>query len=127
MATIPLTANESEARLVPNPSHKFSFGLWTVGNVGRDPFGDNTRPRLDPIEAVERLGALGAHDVCFHDDDLVPFGSSPAERDDIVGRFRATLQESGVVVSMATTNLFWHPVFKDGALCSSSSGAGGST
>jgi len=72
MATIPLTATESEARLVPNLSHKFSFGLWTVGNVGRDPFGDNTRPRLDPIEAVERLGAYG---VCFHDDDLVPFGA----------------------------------------------------
>lgn len=103
------------SELVPSPRHKFSFGLWTVGNLGRDPFGEQTRARLDPVETVEHLGAMGVWGVNFHDDDLVPPGSSPAERDEIVGRFRSALQASGVVVSMATTNLFWHPVFKDGA------------
>jgi len=106
---------EPEATLVPTPDDRFSFGLWTVGNVGRDPFGEATRPHLDPIEAVERLGALGAYGVSFHDDDLVPPGYSSNERDEIVRRFRRALENTGMVVSMATTNLFWHPVFKDGA------------
>jgi xylose isomerase len=86
-----------------------------VGNVGRDPFGEPTRDRLDPVDAVERLGALGAYGVSLHDEDLVPAGSTPSDRDAIVRRFRQALDAAGVVVSMATTNLFWQPIFKDGA------------
>jgi xylose isomerase len=105
---------------VPKPSRadKFSFGLWTVGNPGRDQFGDATRERLDPNDMVRHLSELGAFGVSMHDDDLVPPDASPAERDRIVGRFKATLAETGMVVSMATTNLFGHPVFKDGAFTS---------
>ncbi|MEU4574278.1 xylose isomerase [Nonomuraea sp. ATR24] len=100
--------------LTPRPEHKFSFGLWTVGWPGRDPFGDATRPALDPVETVNRLAELGAYGVTFHDDDLIPFGSGDAERDRHVKRFRQALDETGLVVPMATTNLFTHPVFKDG-------------
>jgi xylose isomerase len=99
----------------PRPSDHFTFGLWTVGNRGRDPFGHETRPPLDPVEAVERLSELGAYGVSFHDDDLIPPGSSPAERDEILRRFRAALEATGMQVPMATTNLFSNPVFKDGA------------
>ena len=108
-------ASRSAAVPEPTPAHKFSFGLWTVGNVGRDPFGEATRPRLDPVDAVKQLGALGVYGVSLHDEDLVPAGSTPSERDTIVRRFRDALEAAGVVVSMATTNLFWQPVFKDGA------------
>ncbi|MEE1788678.1 xylose isomerase [Streptomyces sp. SP17BM10] len=101
--------------LVPTPAHKFTFGLWTVGWQGRDPFGDATRPALDPVETVQRLAALGAHGVTFHDDDLIPFGAGEAEREQTVKRFRAALDTAGLKVPMATTNLFTHPVFKDGA------------
>ncbi|MEU8516005.1 xylose isomerase [Kitasatospora sp. NPDC048722] len=101
--------------LVPTPAHKFTFGLWTVGWQGRDPFGDATRPALDPVETVQRLAALGAHGVTFHDDDLIPFGAGEAEREQTVKRFRAALDAAGLKVPMATTNLFTHPVFKDGA------------
>ncbi|WP_282791626.1 xylose isomerase [Streptomyces sp. CC224B] len=99
----------------PTPEDRFSFGLWTVGWQGRDPFGDATRAPLEPAEAVRRLAELGAYGVTFHDDDLVPFGSSDADRDAHVKRFRAALDTTGLVVPMATTNLFTHPVFKDGA------------
>ncbi|TXS21984.1 xylose isomerase, partial [Streptomyces sp. ms191] len=92
----------------------FTFGLWTVGWQGRDPFGDATRPALDPVESVERLAGLGAYGVTFHDDDLIPFGASEAERETAVKRFRAALERTGLKVPMATTNLFTHPVFKDG-------------
>ena len=108
----------ADSALKPAPTDKFSFGLWTVGNPGRDQFGDATRGRLDPNEMLRRLSELGAFGVSMHDDDLVPPSSSPAERDQIVGRFKATLAETGMVVSMATTNLFGHPVFKDGAFTS---------
>ncbi|GAA3049641.1 xylose isomerase [Kitasatospora albolonga] len=101
--------------LVPTPAHRFTFGLWTVGWQGRDPFGDATRPALDPVETVQRLAALGAHGVTFHDDDLIPFGAGEAEREQTVKRFRAALDATGLKVPMATTNLFTHPVFKDGA------------
>jgi xylose isomerase len=101
--------------LVPSPEHRFTFGLWTVGNQGRDPFGFETRPPLDPVDAVHALADLGAYGVNFHDDDLVPFGSSAAERDTIVTRFRAALESTGMCVPMATTNLFSRPVFKEGA------------
>ncbi|MEY9936829.1 xylose isomerase [Streptacidiphilus sp. MAP5-3] len=101
--------------LAPAPEHKFTFGLWTVGWQGRDPFGDATRPALDPVESVQRLAALGAYGVTFHDDDLIPFGAAEAEREATVKRFRAALDAAGMRVPMATTNLFTHPVFKDGA------------
>src|SRR3954463_16738580 len=102
----------------PTKDDRFSFGLWTVGWPARDPFGDATRSPLDPVEAVHRLAELGAAGVTFHDDDLVPFGSSDPDRTKIVQRFREALDETGLVVPMATTNLFTHPVFKDGAFTS---------
>ncbi|MEW1747672.1 xylose isomerase [Streptomyces angustmyceticus] len=99
----------------PVPEDKFSFGLWTVGWQGRDPFGDATRRALDPVESVRRLADLGAYGVTFHDDDLIPFGAGDIEREAAVTRFRQALDATGLVVPMATTNLFTHPVFKDGA------------
>ncbi|MFD4353304.1 xylose isomerase [Nocardia sp. NPDC058518] len=103
------------SRFTPTPADKFSFGLWTVGWQGRDPFGDATRPPLDPVEVVGRLAELGAYGVTFHDDDLIPFGASEAERAAMISRFRAALDAHSLAVPMATTNLFTHPVFKDGA------------
>ncbi|MEW1906111.1 MULTISPECIES: xylose isomerase [unclassified Streptomyces] len=102
-------------RFSPAPADRFTFGLWTVGWQGRDPFGEATRPALDPVEAVERLAGLGAYGVTFHDDDLIPFGASESEREAVVKRFREALDRTGLAVPMATTNLFTHPVFKDGA------------
>jgi xylose isomerase len=102
----------------PTRADKFSFGLWTVGWQARDPFGDATRAPLDPVEAVHKLSELGAYGLTFHDDDLVPFGSDNASRDDHIGRFRKALDETGMVVPMVTTNLFTHPVFKDGGFTS---------
>ncbi|CAM5286160.1 Xylose isomerase [Streptomyces avidinii] len=99
----------------PTPEDRFSFGLWTVGWRGRDPFGDATRPALDPVDTVRHLAELGAYGVTFHDDDLIPAGAGEAERQAQVKRFRAALDATGLVVPMATTNLFTHPVFKDGA------------
>jgi xylose isomerase len=101
--------------LDPRPEHRFTFGLWTVGWPARDPFGDATRPALDPGESVRKLAELGAYGVTFHDDDLVPFGSGDAERENHLKRFRAALDETGLMVPMVTTNLFTHPVFKEGA------------
>lgn len=102
----------------PTPADKFSFGLWTVGWQARDPFGDPTRAPLDPVEAVHRLAALGAWGITFHDDDLIPFGSSDSQRAEAVDRFKEALAETGMVVPMATTNTFSHPIFKDGAFTS---------
>jgi xylose isomerase len=104
--------------LTPTPGDKFTFGLWTVGWLGGDPFGEPTRKPLDPVETVTRLAELGAYGVTFHDDDLIPFGSSDTEREAHIKRFRAALDETGMQVPMATTNLFKHPVFKDGAFTS---------
>jgi xylose isomerase len=104
--------------LTPKPEHRFTFGLWTVGNPGRDPFGAPTRAPLDPVDSVGRLAELGAWGVSLHDEDLVPYGSSAAERDRIVARFAAALEENGLRVGMATTNLFGQPAFKDGAFTS---------
>jgi xylose isomerase len=101
---------------------RFTFGLWTVGNPGRDPFGGPTREPLDPVDSVGRLAALGAWGVSLHDDDLVPWGTAAAERDRIVARFKAALEENGLGVGMATTNLFGHPAFKDGAFTSNDRG-----
>jgi xylose isomerase len=102
----------------PTPSDRFTFGLWTVGWQGRDPFGDASRAPVDPVESVHRLAERGAYGVTFHDDDLVPFGSSDGERDKLVSRFRDALHETGMTVPMMTTNLFTHPVFKDGGFTS---------
>lgn len=117
-----MTVLESSApaagALTPKPSDKFSFGLWTVGWPGNDPFGVATRPPLDPIEAVHRLAELGAWGVTFHDDDLFAFGSPDAERRRMIDRLTAALHESGLVVPMVTTNLFTQPVFKDGGFTS---------
>ena len=99
----------------PKPEHKFTFGLWTVGNPGRDPFGEPVRPVLSPVEIVQLLGEVGAYGVNFHDNDLVPIDASAAERDKIVKDFKAALTDTGIVVPMATTNLFSDPAFKDGA------------
>jgi xylose isomerase len=107
--------------LTPTPADKFTFGLWTVGNRGRDPFGGFVRPPLDPVQAVRTLATLGAWGVNFHDNDLVPLDASPTERDRIVGAFRAALDDTGMTVPMATTNLFTDPVFKDGAFTSTDS------
>jgi len=102
----------------PTREDKFSFGLWTVGNVGRDPFGEPTRAPMAPTHAVAKLAECGAWGVNLHDNDLVPFGSSASVRDRIVADFKAALEDNGMVVPMATTNLFGHPVFKDGAFSS---------
>jgi len=102
----------------PRPEHRFTFGLWTVGNVGRDPFGDPVRAPLDPPYAVRKLAELGAYGVNFHDDDLVPRDATAAQRDRIVRAFRAALDETGLRVPMATTNLFGDPAFRDGAFTS---------
>jgi xylose isomerase len=102
----------------PKPEHKFTFGLWTVGSVGRDPFGEPVRPPLSPVELVHLLAEVGAYGVNFHDNDLVPIDATPAERDKIVADFKQALAETGLVVPMATTNLFGDPAFKDGAFTS---------
>jgi xylose isomerase len=108
--------------LTPRPEHRFTFGLWTVGNPGRDPFGGPTRAPLDPVDSVRELAELGAWGISLHDEDLVPHGSSAAERDRIVARFKAALEETGLGVGMATTNLFTQPAFKDGAFTSNDRG-----
>ncbi|HEY3611288.1 MAG TPA: xylose isomerase, partial [Pseudonocardiaceae bacterium] len=102
----------------PTRDDHFSFGLWTVGWRAADPFGDPTRAALDPVESVHRLAELGAWGITFHDDDLFPFGSDDTTRDRAIARFRTALAETGLVVPMATTNLFHHPVFRDGAFTS---------
>ena len=104
--------------LTPTPADKFTFGLWTVGWQARDPFGDATREALDPVRTVNELAARGAYGVTFHDDDLIPFGSNDSDRQTHIDRFKAALATSGMKVPMATTNLFTHPVFKDGAFTS---------
>ncbi|GAA4989571.1 xylose isomerase [Yinghuangia aomiensis] len=109
-------------RLTPLPEDKFSFGLWTVGWQARDPFGDATRAPLDPVEAVHQLADLGAYGVTFHDDDLIPFGADDADRAKRIAAFRTALDATGLKVPMATTNLFTHPVFKDGAFTSNDRG-----
>ena len=104
--------------LTPKPEHKFAFGLWTIGNLGRDPFGDATRPPIDPVDFIRGLAEIGAWGVSFHDDDLMSFGAPESQRRAELDRFKKGLDETGIVCSMATTNLFWHPMFKDGAFTS---------
>ena len=102
----------------PKREDKFAFGLWTIGHLGTDPFGTATRPPIYPADFVRKLGELNVCGVSFHDDDLLPYKSTLAEQDKIKKDFRKALDDSGVVVSMSTTNLFSHPVFKDGAFTS---------
>ncbi len=104
--------------IAPRPEDRFSFGLWTVGNPGRDPFGHAVRAVQEPTRIVARLAECGAWGVNLHDEDLVPFGSSAAQRDAIVRDFRRALDDHGMCVPMATTNLFSQPIFKDGAFTS---------
>lgn len=104
--------------LTPRPENRFSFGLWTVGNRGRDPFGEATRPKLETDEILRGLADLGVWGVSFHDDDLMTFGAPESQRRSELEAFKRTLDETGLVCSMATTNLFYHPIFKDGALTS---------
>jgi xylose isomerase len=102
----------------PTSDDKFTFGLWTVGNRGRDPFGDATRGSISPVTIVHKLSELGAYGVNLHDNDLIPIDATPAERDRIVGEFKKALDATGMKVPMATTNLFYDPAFKDGAFTS---------
>ena len=105
----------------PKPEHKFTFGLWTVGNRGRDPFGDAVRETLKPVDAVRMLAEVGAYGVNFHDNDLVPIDASLPERERIVGEFRKACDDNNIKVPMATVNLFYDPVFRDGAFTANDS------
>src|SRR6266487_3059389 len=111
-----LTRESASDQYAPKKEDRFSFGLWTVGNRGRDPFGDFVRPNLDPVHSVKKLSELGAWGINLHDNDLVPFDATLQERDRIVREFMQALNDYGMVVPMATTNLFYPPAFKDGAL-----------
>jgi xylose isomerase len=105
----------SDDRFTPRPEHKFTFGLWTVGNRGRDPFGDAVRPTLTPVDAVQLLAECGAMGVNLHDNDLVPIDANARERDRIVREFKSACETHNLKVPMATVNLFYDPVFRDGA------------
>src|SRR5271169_1164195 len=105
----------SNGKYQPKPEHKFTFGLWTLGNRGRDAFGDAVRPMISPIDIVSLLAEVGAWGVNLHDNDLVPIDATPAERDAIVRAFKKACDANGIVVPMATVSLFFHPVFRDGA------------
>ena len=108
--------------LTPTRDDKFSFGLWTIGYNGTDPFGGPTRPPLDVVEAVEKLADLGAYGLTFHDDDLFAFGSTDAERQKQIDRLKQALADTGLIIPMVTTNLFSAPVFKDGGFTSNDRG-----
>jgi xylose isomerase len=99
----------------PKPENKFTFGLWTVGSTGSDPFGYSVRKKMSPVELVNLLSEVGAYGVNFHDNDLVPIDATSTERNRIVAEFKKALQTTGLVVPMATTDLFHDPAFKDGA------------
>jgi len=113
-----MTARSTQDAYTPRPEHHFTFGLWTVGNPGRDPFGDPVRAPIPPTRIVEKLAELGAYGVNLHDNDLVPRDASAAERDRIVREFKKALADAGMRVPMATTNLFGDPAFRDGAFTS---------
>src|ERR1700712_4075932 len=104
--------------LSPRPEHRFTFGLWTVGNPGRDPFGEPTRAPVDPVDSLHRLADMGAWGMSLHDDDLIPYGTGAAQRERIIVGFEQALADTGMGIGMATTNLFTHPAFKDGAFTS---------
>src|ERR1700722_7129839 len=102
-----------DAQYQPKPEDKFTFGLWTLGNRGRDPFGDFVRPFIRPVDIVAMLADVGAWGVNLHDNDLVPIDATPEERDRIVREFARACKDYGIVVPMATVSLFFHPVFRD--------------
>src|SRR6201981_1817151 len=103
----------------PKPENKFTFGLWTVGNRGRDPFGDFVRPVISPVDIVALLGEVGAWGVNLHDNDLVPIDATCVERDAIVREFKKACQEHGLLAPTAPVSLFTHPVVRDGAFTAS--------
>jgi xylose isomerase len=105
-------------KYTPRPEHRFSFGLWTVGNRGRDPFGDAVRPPLPPVDAVSLLAEVGAWGVNLHDNDLVPIDAAQGERDRLVREFKKACEANKIAVPMATVNLFYDPAFRDGAFTS---------
>ena len=107
--------SDKHGSFTPKPEHKFSFGLWTLGNRGRDPFGDAVRPTLPPNDIASILGEIGAWGVNLHDNDLVPIDATPKEYDRIVKEFKKACKNAGIVVPMATVSLFYHPIFRDGA------------
>jgi xylose isomerase len=111
-------SKQTKDSFTPRPEDHFTWGLWTVGNRGRDPFGDAVRPTISPVRIVEKLSQLGAYGVNLHDNDLVPMDATPADRDRIVREFRHALEQTGMKVPMATTNLFYDAVFKEGAFTS---------
>jgi xylose isomerase len=111
-------ASRSNDKYTPRPDDHFTFGLWTVGNRGRDPFGSEVRPPITPVRIVEKLAELGAYGVNLHDNDLIPFDATPGDRARILREFKSALRRTGMKVPMATTNLFGDPVFKDGAFTS---------
>lgn len=113
-----MTPKRTSDAYTPKPEHHFTWGLWTVGHSGRDPFGDPVRPPISPVEIVHKLAELGAYGVNLHDDDLVPRGSPPGAGARIVREFRKALDQTRMKVPMATTNLFGDPVFRDGAFTS---------
>ena len=113
-----MTSMTNRDSYTPTPEHRFTFGLWTVGNPGRDPFGDAVRAPMSPTRIVHKLAELGAYGVNLHDEDLIPRDASAADRDCIVREFKTALSESGMKVPMATTNLFSDPAFRDGAFTS---------
>ncbi|HVU15144.1 MAG TPA: xylose isomerase [Phototrophicaceae bacterium] len=102
----------------PKAEDKFTFGLWTVGNIGRDPFGTNVRNPISPVEIVHLLAEVGAYGVNYHDNDLIPIDATPAQAEQILRDFKQALADTGIKVPMATTNLFFDPAFKDGAFTS---------
>src|SRR5262252_6195181 len=102
-------------KYTPRPEHKFTFGLWTVGNRGRDPFGDAVRPSMPPVELVHLLAEVGAMGVNLHDNDLVPIAATPAERDQLVRTFKQACETAGLTVPMATASRLLYPFFRDGA------------
>jgi xylose isomerase len=102
----------------PDPKLKFTFGLWTIANPGRDPFGGPTRESISPVDVANILGEVGAYGVNFHDNDLIPIDASPEQANQIKRDFKKALKDNGLVVPMATTNLFGDAAFKDGAFTS---------
>lgn len=116
--TSPATSASPDSRFTPTRADNFTFGLWTVGWQANDPFGSDTRPPLDVVEAVERLSELGAAGITFHDNDLFPFDAGDGERDEQIGRLKDACARTGMTVPMVTTNLFTHPVFRDGGVTS---------
>ena len=115
---LPQQPKEHIMSLTPTPEDRFTFGLWTIGWTAQDQFGSATRKDLDYVEAVEKLASLGAYGMTLHDNDLFPFDASEADRRHHIDRLKGALDRTGLKMPMITTNLFSHPVFKDGGFTS---------